>query len=139
MHDTIQTILTSEQKENVISLMSSFVFGPQVVFKADFSWLETCVASFEVSDANALPYCSFITAVSCSISNNTQNCWAKQCCDLLRPFAWNHNNVGTCCVYGSLKPVKLLGPCKRTQHCWPTTPNIVGALICSMCKTYLCV
>ena len=27
MHDTIQTILTSEQKENVISLMSSFVFG----------------------------------------------------------------------------------------------------------------
>ena len=27
----------------------------------------------------------------------------------------------------SLKPVKLLGPCKRTQHCWPTTPNIVGS------------
>ena len=26
----------------------------------------------------------------------------------------------------SLKPVKLLGPCKRTQHCWPTTPNKVG-------------
>ena len=26
----------------------------------------------------------------------------------------------------SLKPVKLLGPCKRTQHCWPTTPNTVG-------------
>ena len=25
----------------------------------------------------------------------------------------------------SLKPVKLLGPCKRTQHCWPTTPNNV--------------
>ena len=25
----------------------------------------------------------------------------------------------------SLKPVKLLGPCKRTQHCWPTTPNSV--------------
>ena len=26
----------------------------------------------------------------------------------------------------SLKPVILLGPCKRTQHCWPTTPNNVG-------------
>ena len=23
----------------------------------------------------------------------------------------------------SLKPVKLLGPCKRTQHCWPKAPN----------------
>ena len=27
----------------------------------------------------------------------------------------------------SLKPVKLLGPCKRTQHCWPTTRNNVGS------------
>ena len=27
----------------------------------------------------------------------------------------------------SLKPVKLLGPCKRTQNCWPTTPSIVGS------------
>ena len=26
----------------------------------------------------------------------------------------------------SLKPVKPLGPCKRTQHCWPATPNNVG-------------
>ena len=26
-------------------------------------------------------------------------------------------------VVYSLKPVKLLGPCKRTQHCWPKTPN----------------
>ena len=24
----------------------------------------------------------------------------------------------------SLKPVKFFGPCKRTQHCWPKTPNI---------------
>ena len=32
------------------------------------------------------------------LANNTQHCWAQQCCDLLRPFAWNHNNVGTCCV-----------------------------------------
>ena len=32
------------------------------------------------------------------LANNTQqpNCWAQQCCDLLRPFAWSHNNVGTC-------------------------------------------
>ena len=27
----------------------------------------------------------------------------------------------------SLRPVNLLGPCKRTQHCWPTTPNNVGS------------
>ena len=27
----------------------------------------------------------------------------------------------------SLKLVKLLGPCKRMQHCWPTTPNNVGS------------
>ena len=40
---------------------------------------------------------------------------------MLRPFAWNHNNVGTCCL--CLKPVKLLGLCKLTQHCWPKTPN----------------
>ena len=49
------------------------------------------------------------------------------------------NNVVTCCaclhgtttmlafVAYSLKPVKLLGPCERTQHCWPTTPNNVGS------------
>ena len=88
--------------------------------------------------------------------------------NMLSPFAWNHNNVGTCCVQFetgqtfrpiqtdatlltnntqccwaqhvesvcmepqqcwhlfalvaySLKPVKRLGPCKQTQHCWPTT------------------
>ena len=32
------------------------------------------------------------------LANNTQHCWAQQCCDLLHPFAWNHNNVGTRCV-----------------------------------------
>ena len=47
------------------------------------------------------------------LANNTQHCWAQQYCDLLRPFAWNHNNVGTCwhllaLVAYSLKPVKLL-------------------------------
>ena len=30
------------------------------MLKAGFSWLETCLASFEVSDANALHYCSFM-------------------------------------------------------------------------------
>ena len=38
----------------------------------------------------------------------------QQCCHLLALVAY------------SLKPVKLLGLCKRTQHCWPTTPNNVG-------------
>ena len=32
------------------------------------------------------------------LANNTQHCWAQQCCDLLHPFALNHNNVGTCCI-----------------------------------------
>ena len=27
-------------------------------------------------------------------------------------------------AYG-LKPATLLGPCKRTQHCWPTKRNNV--------------
>ena len=27
----------------------------------------------------------------------------------------------------SLKPVKILGPCKRTQHCWPTATSNVGS------------
>ena len=56
------------------------------------------------------------------LADNTQHCWAQQSCHLLRPFAWNHN-ISTY----SLKPVKLLGPCKRTQHCWSTTPNNVGS------------
>ena len=48
---------------------------------------------------------------------------------MLRPFA----HLVACCwmflrvVAQSLKPVKRLAPCKRTQHCWPTTPNIVGS------------
>ena len=48
---------------------------------------------------------------------------------MLRPFA----HPVACCwmllrvVAQSLKPVKLLAPCKRTQHCWLTTPNIVGS------------
>ena len=26
-------------------------------------------------------------------------------------------------------PLKCKAPCKRTQHCWPTTPNIVGCYL----------
>ena len=48
---------------------------------------------------------------------------------MLRPFA----HPVACCwmllrvVAQSLKPVKLFAPCKRTQHCWLTTPGIVGS------------
>ena len=45
----------------------------------------------------------------------TQHCWTLPCCMLLRVVAQ------------SLKPVKLLAPCKRTQHWWPMTPNIIGS------------
>ena len=41
------------------------------------------------------------------LANNTQQCW-----ELLAL-------VATVCR-------GLKGPCKRTQPCWPTTPNIVG-------------
>ena len=53
----------------------------------------------------------------------------------LRPMQTDATLLGpTCCVrlHGtttmlalvgySLKPVKLLGPCQRTQHCWPKKP-----------------
>ena len=53
------------------------------------------------------------------LTNNMQHCWAQhvvsvcvepqQCWYLLRIY--------------SLKSVKLLGPCKRTQYCWPKTTN----------------
>ena len=34
-------------------------------------------------------------------------------------------------VAQSLKPVKFLAPCKRTQHCRPTIPNVVGGTTCN--------
>ena len=37
----------------------------------------------------------------------------------------------------SLIPVKLLTPCKRAQHCWPTTPNIVGSYWVCLHVAYL--
>ena len=55
------------------------------------------------------------------LANNTQHCWVKhvvsvwmepqQCWHLLALVAY------------SLKPVKLLGPCKRMQRCWLKNPN----------------
>ena len=58
------------------------------------------------------------------LANDFQHCWLLYVASVCTP-------VACCCVLlgvvaQSLKPVKLLAPCKRTQHCWPTTPNIVG-------------
>ena len=58
------------------------------------------------------------------LANNTQHCGAQQCCDLLRPFAWNHNNVRTCCekfeTGQTFRPMQtdatLLA--NNTQQCW---------------------
>ena len=49
-------------------------------------------------------------------------------CYMLRPFA---HPIAFCwmllrVVGQSLKPVKLLAPCKRAHFCWPTSPNIVA-------------
>ena len=53
------------------------------------------------------------------LANNTQHCWAQHVASV--------NLHGTTTVLAlvtySLKPVKLLGPCKRTQLCWPNTPT----------------
>ena len=62
-------------------------------------------------------------------ANNSQQCWAQQCCDLLRPFEWvlrpmqnERNIVGqqhptlvgpTCCVrlHGTTTMLALVGTC----------------------------
>ena len=46
------------------------------------------------------------------LTNNSQHCWMLHVASVCPPC---------------LKPVKLLPSCKRTQHCWPTTPNVVGS------------
>ena len=72
---------------------------------------------------------NFYVSVTKGPCKRTQHCWPTTRNivgpNMLRPFAWNHNNVGTCwqLVACCLKPVKLLGPCKRTQHCLPKNPN----------------
>ena len=73
------------------------------------------------------------------LANNTQHCWAQQCCDLLRPFAWNHDNVGTCCVKfetgQTFRPMQtdatLLA--NNTQQCWELLA-LVGS-VCMGLKT----
>ena len=60
VHDTIQTNFDKWTKGDCYISNEFLCLGPQVVFKAGFSWLEICLASFEVSDANALRYCSFM-------------------------------------------------------------------------------
>ena len=68
------------------------------------------------------------------LANNTQHCWAQQCCDLLRPFAWNHNNVGTCCVQfetgQTFRPMQTDATLltNNTQQCWELL-----ALVASVC------
>ena len=58
---------------------------------------------------------------------------------MLRPFA----HPVACCwmllrvVAQSLKPVKLFVPCKRAQHCWLTTPNIVGSCCAHCCCSFI--
>ena len=48
-----------------------------------------------------------LLGTTCCISlHRTTTMWA-----MLAPVAY------------SLKTIKLLGPCKRRQHCWPKTPN----------------
>ena len=37
------------------------------------------------------------------------------------------------CYYAVQKRTNRKAPCKRTQHCWPTTPNIVG---CNMLRPF---
>ena len=55
---------------------------------------------------------------------------------MLRPFA---HPVAFCwmllrVVGQSLKPVKLLVPCKRAHYCRPTSPNIVAPVLAVVCK-----
>ena len=50
-----------------------------------------------------------------------QHCWAQHVASVcMEPQQCWH--LLTLVAY-SLIPVKLLGPCKRMQDCWPTTPN----------------
>ena len=68
-------------------------------------------------------------SVSKTPSKRTQQCWP-----INSQHCWVLLHVASACTYclammllgvvaSSLKPVKLLAPCKRTQHCLPTTPS----------------
>ena len=87
----------------------------------------TSVPSSKCSEINT----SLSQSLKAHANGATRHNKSQHCCVSLA------NNVVTCCVrlHGtatllalvaySLKPVKRLGPCKQTQHCWPTTPNNV--------------
>ena len=55
------------------------------------------------------------------LANNTQHYWAQHAESVCMgpQYSWHLLAL----VAYSLKPVELLGPCKRTQHCWPKTSN----------------
>ena len=57
------------------------------------------------------------------LANNTQHCWAQHVASVcMEPQQYWHLLA---LVAYSLKPVKRLVPCKRTQHCWPRARNNV--------------
>ena len=56
------------------------------------------------------------------LTNNSQHCWMLHVASVCTPSCMLLDVVAQ-----SLKPVKLFAPCKRTQHCWLTTPGIVGS------------
>ena len=58
-------------------------------------------------------------------ANNTQHYWAQHVASVCTESQQYWHLLALASVAYSLKLVKLLGPYKRTQHCWPTTRNIV--------------
>ena len=56
------------------------------------------------------------------LTSNSQHCWMLHVASICTPYYMLLDVVAQ-----SLKPVKLLAQWKRTQHCWLTTPNIVGS------------
>ena len=74
-----------------------------------------------VSKQTNIEFLSRVQTDAILLANNSQHCWMLHVASVCTP---------RCLLLGvvaqSLKPVKLLATCKRTQHCWPTTSNIVG-------------
>ena len=62
----------------------------------------------------------------CWQTTHSQHCWKLHVVSISTTSCLLLHVVCTCTAQ-SLKPDKLLAPCKWTQHCWPTTPNIVGS------------
>ena len=124
-------------KEIVISLMSFFVLALQVVFKAGFSLLETSLASFEISDANALRYCSFmlhqhhiiaiITNLLSKVTYNTffgvftLDCFAEQ--NLSRLEFCLASQCKNTQYFLSVSPRKEMGPHGEREKKSLTDPN----------------